>query len=170
MEFERNYFFIISLLGILLLLTYYNHAMSAPDNVDVLWGRIRGNLRIFYYISILFTAACFLYILHYLYITLSLDYNKSLQLLFTISAIIVLSMFWMPFSLKNVVYQLPRYKIIIISILLAVSIASLLLAYELFTIQEKKYKMQKNIAFIAAIYFFFHTFVMDTIIWSMNFF
>ena len=170
MQFERNYFVIISLLGVLLLLTYYNFSQSGKNNVELLWGRIKDKLLIFYYISMLLTAISFLTILYYLYITTSLDYNKSLQILFTISTIIVISMFWMPISLKYLVYKLFKYKVLIVSILLGISIASLLLALEIYGINEKKYKFEKNIAFYAAIYFFFHIFFMDTVLWTQNFF
>jgi lipid-A-disaccharide synthase-like uncharacterized protein len=170
MKFERNYFIIISLLGAILLLTYFNFIQSGKNNDELLWGRIKNNLRKVYYGSMFLTILSFLIILYYLYITEALNYNNSLQILITISAIIILSMFWMPLSLKYITFQLDKYKVLITAILLFVSIASLLLSIEIYKINEKKYVLQKNIAFAAAIYFFFHTFVLDTIIWTQYFF
>lgn len=170
MKFEQNYFIIIALLGAILLLTYYNFIHSGIDNAELLWGRIKDNLRKMYYVSMLITAISFILILYYLFLTNSLDYNNSLQILMTICAIIILSMFWMPISLKYLIVKLDKYKILITAILFFVALASLLLAIELYKINEKKYKTQKNIAFAAAIYFFFHTFVLDTIVWTQHFF
>lgn len=170
MKFERNYFIIISLLGAILLLTYYNFIQSGKNNAELLWGRIKDNLQILFCVSMFITMISFFIVLYYLYITESLDYNNSLQILITISAVIILSMFWMPMSLKYVTFKLDKYKALITAILLFVSITSLLLSIEIYKIKEKKYVMQKNIAFAGAIYFFFHTFVLDTIIWTQHFF
>jgi hypothetical protein len=60
MKFNRIYFFIIVLLFISLLYSYYYFAKTSPNFLK-LWGRIPDSKKNIYYISVLITLIGFFY-------------------------------------------------------------------------------------------------------------
>ena len=68
MEFNNTYFSIISILGILLLYSYYYFINLKKSNLRDLWGRIKPDTKLynFYLISIVLAALGFVLMMYYL--------------------------------------------------------------------------------------------------------
>jgi hypothetical protein len=84
-------------------------------------------------------------------------------------AIVFLSLFWMPLSLSYLKQGRPDWlKYSIIGLLLAIALASLYAATIINNITETN--LNKQLAFYGMLYFFCHTFFLDTLVWPSNFF
>ena len=163
MEFSRLYLAIISVLGILLLVSYkYLYSVK-------LWGSIDGSFRSWYLISMFVAAFGFILMMYYMRIGKSFSHSDVMQLFITSLVIIIISMLWMPFSLQYYKHPILWLKIIILLILLTVALAGFYAILRIYWVKETEYKMTKIMAIIGMKYFFLHTFVLDLIIWSKNF-
>jgi len=76
----------------------------------------------------------------------------------------------MPLSLVYLKSSYASIKYSIIVILLIVAFASLYSLTLINNIKEKTYNLHKQMALIGTSYFFFHTFVLDSLLWSYKFF
>jgi hypothetical protein len=165
MEFNRIYIFILAILGIILLYSYY-YFFKTDNNSIKLWGRIKGNLLKLYYVSMLLSALGFLLLFYYI-VTSNIFTQNNINLIFgLLISIIVISMFWMPLSLYYMKNKSEVIKYLIIFILFLVALSTLYLLYVLKSINDKNNKL----ALIGMTYFFIHAFFFDTITWSYNFF
>ena len=164
MEFNRLYLIIISILG-LLLLASYKFLYSVK-----LWGKIDGNFRYWYSISMLFAALGFIFMMIYMLVSKSFTNSDVSQLFITSLVIIIVSMLWMPVSLQY--YKHPSFwsKSIIMLILLVVALAGLYAIIKIYLVKELNHNTLKIMAILGMKYFFFHTFVLDFITWPKNFF
>jgi hypothetical protein len=169
MKFDTKYIIIIAILGIILLYSYYYFAKNT-ENVNKLWGRIKGKLLNIYYISMILSAIGFLLLFYYLIISNSFTENQVYRLLITLLLIVVVSMIWMPLSIYYLKNKKNLYKILIYIVLFVVAISSLALIITLNEIKENKLIFYKNLAMIGMIYFFIHAFFFDFLIWTHNFF
>jgi hypothetical protein len=169
MEFNRSYLLILVILGIILLYSYYYYFTNDKRSIS-LWGRIKGNLLNIYYFSMLAAALGFLLLFYYLIIGKSFSQSDNTKLIITLFIMLVLSMLWMPLSLKYLDKKEDIYKYLVLLVLLLVSISIIYLLYTLYNVKEYKNILTKNIAFIGMIYYFIHAFFFDFILWSYNFF
>ena len=164
--------FCIGLLGTLLLYSYYYYGTTNKKNADKLWGGINSYLKTFYIISMCLSAIGFLTLLSYLFKSTSLTSLQASHIVIGLVCIIIFSLFWMPLSLyylKNGSSSLS-IQYTIIAVLLSVAFASLYSLTLINNIKEKTNTIHKQIAVIGMSYFFFHTFVLDSLLWSYNFF
>ena len=76
MIFNRNYIIIFSLLGLLLLYSYY-YFLNDNKNTLKLWGSIKGSLLKVYYLSMLLSLIGFILLYIYLFISNSFSKNDS---------------------------------------------------------------------------------------------
>jgi hypothetical protein len=172
MEFNKIYFSIISILGILLLYSYYYFLNLKKSNLRDLWGRIKTgtNFYNFYLISMIIAALGFLLMMYYLLVG-NLFTQKDITHLFISSLVIlVASLLWMPLSLEYIRHPSLWLKMIIIIILLMVACAGYYIILRLYWINDRENKSARILSILGMIYFFFHTFILDAIIWSRNFF
>jgi hypothetical protein len=172
MEFNKLYLLIISILGLLLLYSYYYFFNIKKSNFDDLWGRIdrKSKLHNFYLVSMCLAALGFMLMLYYFLVSYSFSQSDITQLFILSLLIVVISMIWMPLSLEYVKYPRTWLKILIIIVLLVIAFSSLYTIIKLYMINETRNKISRNLAILGMIYFFFHTFFLDTIIWTTNFF
>ena len=162
-------FFFLGLLGLLLLYSYYYFAKENESNVTNLWARIKSSLKTYYIGSMFLAAFGFLIVLGYLAKTQALKHNQATSMMWALYAIVFLSLFWMPLSLSYLKQGRPDWlKYSIIGLLLAIAFASLYAATIINNIAETN--LNKQLAFYGMVYFFCHTFFLDTLVWTSNFF
>lgn len=170
MKFNTEYIIIISILGIILLYSYYYYAQKNQNNVLKLWGRIKGNFLYVYYASMLLSAIGFLFLFYYLFLTNSLTRDQINKMFIALILIIAVSIIWMPLSLYYLKNKKDIYKYLIIFVLLVVSFSILYFITILNNVKEDKNILQKKLALMGMTYFFIHCFFFDSLIWSYNFF
>jgi hypothetical protein len=169
MKFDNTYIIIISILGIILLYSYYYYA-TTNKNVMKLWGSISGNLLYVYYTSMLLSAIGFLFLFYYLIISNTLTKDNINNIYYGLLGIVVISMLWMPLSLHYLTNKNLLYKILIITVLLLVVISTLYVLYTLNSINDKVNPISYSLALYGMIYFFIHAFFFDSLLWTYNFF
>lgn len=169
MKFDNIYIVILSILGIILLYSYY-YLFKNNKNAPKLWGRISGNLLNIYYFSMLLSTIGFLLLFYYIIKTNIFTQNNINQIFISLLAIIIISMVWMPLSLYYMKNKNDLIKYLIIIVLLLVAISTLYLLYVVNNINDNNNKIYKTLALIGMSYFFIHAFFFDTITWSYNFF
>lgn len=170
MKFNNSYIIILTILGVILLYSYYYLAITNKNTVLKLWGRIKGNFLYLYYLSMLLSAIGFLLLYYYLLISNNLTKDQINKLFISLVLIVVISMFWMPLSLYYLKNPKIIYKYLILLILLLVALSILYLLFVLSAIKDDKNKIQKQAAIIGMSYFFIHAFFFDFTMWSYNFF
>ena len=169
MKFDTKYIIIIAILGIILLYSYYYFAKNT-ENVNKLWGRIKGNFLNVYYLSMILSAIGFLLLFYYLIISNNFTEDQVNKLFIALLLIVIVSMIWMPLSIYYLKNKKDLYKFLIYIVLFIVAISSLYLIYILNQTDEYKLKLYKNLALIGMIYFFIHAFFFDFLMWTHNFF
>ena len=161
--------FFLGLLGLLLLYSYYYYAKQNESNLTKLWARIKAPYQPYYIGSMFLSAFGFLFVLGYLAQTSALKSDQATHLLRALFSIVFLSLFWMPASLSYLQQGRPAWlKYSIIGLLLAIAFASLYATTIINTIAETT--LSKQVAVFSMAYFFCHTFFLDTLTWSANFF
>ena len=161
----------IGIIGMLLLYSYYYYATQNKANVSNLWGGIKNpTIRKFYYASMIVAALCFLIMLWYLFKTHSLTKQQTYEIMASLFAIVFVSLFWMPLSLHYIKKKSPLLKWTIIAVLLLIALSALNAVRILKNINETHHKVSKKIALYSMVHFFIHTFFLDTLVWSFNFF
>jgi len=168
MRFNNSHFFVIIVLGVILLYSYYFFLSENKNSVTQLWGTIKGNLLNFYYISMILSAFGFIALLVYLLNTNNLTSIQIKQLFLSMMAIVVISMLWLPLSLLYLKDKSMIYRILDLIVLFLVAASSYYCAYIIYSIKDKEHQTLKNIALGGMGYFFFHTFFLDFITWSAN--
>lgn len=172
MEFNKIYLSIITILGILLLYSYYYFLNLKKSNLNDLWGKIeqKGAFYNFYLISMIIAALGFMLMMYYLLICNSFT-KKDIKHIFIASLIILIaSMCWMPLSLEYLRHPSIWLKILIICILLLVAGGSYYTMLRLYWTKDTKDNITRILAILGIKYLFLHTFILDLIIWSKNFF
>jgi hypothetical protein len=112
----------------------------------------------------------FMLMLYYFLVSDSFSQSDITQLFILSILIVVISMIWMPLSLEYVKYPRTWLKTLIIIVLLIIAFSGLYSIIKLYMINDTRHKISRNLAILGMIYFFFHTFFLDTIIWTTNFF
>ncbi len=168
MEFNRNYFTIISILGILLLYSYYYFINLKKSNLNDLWGGIKPNSKLynFYIISIGLAALGFILMMYYLLVGNSFNEKDIKHIFISTLVILIASMFWMPLTLEYIKHPQPWLKTIIIIILLIVACGGYYTMLRLYWTNDTKHKISRILSILGMKYFFLHTFILDCIIWS----
>jgi hypothetical protein len=172
MNFPKTYFYIISILGILLLYSYYFLIKLKKSNANNLWNRIKqnGDLMGYYYISMILATIGFIIMMIYLLVSDSFSEEDIRHIFLSLLAIVVVSMLWMPLSLYYINHQASWLKYIIVIVLLIISYSAYCLLSRLYGINEKKYKTIRILSIIGMTVFFLHTFILDSITWPTYFF
>jgi hypothetical protein len=169
MKFDRTYIFIISILGIILLYSYYYYGTTTKNPLR-LWGRIDGNFRNVYYLSMILSTIGFLLLFYYLINTNVLTTDNINNIFYGLLGIVVISIFWMPLSIEYLNKKSLLYKFLIIFVLLLVAISTLYVIYILNSIKDTVNPISHTLALYGMIYFFIHAFFFDSLLWSFNFF
>lgn len=171
MQFNKSYIFILAILGIILLYSYYYLIVNNKNSMK-LWGRINGNFLYIYYVSMLLSTIGFLFLFYYLNITNIFNQYQINRIFISLLCVVIISMLWMPLSLKYM-NETNKSNILmyqILAVLLLVALSSLYLVFLIYNIEDNSHKISKLLAVIGMSYFFIHAFFFDFITWSKNFF
>lgn len=165
MKFNIEYIIFISILGIILLYSYYFYAQKS--NVLQLWGKIKGDLLIVYYTSMVISAIGFLLLFYYLINSNKFTKELNMQIFISLILIVGISIFWMPLALNYLKNKKDIIKYLIILVLLIVAFSTLYLIYLLYQINDNS--IENKLAKAGMIYFFIHAFFFDSLLWTYNF-
>jgi hypothetical protein len=168
MKFGTNNIIIISILGIILLYSYYYFLKFDPKLL--LWGRINGKFLNVYYISMILSLIGFILLFYYLIINNNFTQIEVKKLLISLISIIVISIFWMPLSLYYLKNKSTIIKYLDIFVLFLVALSTFYLLTILYKTNDTKNIIANRLALAGMIYFFIHVFFFDFISWSYNFF
>lgn len=173
MQFNRLYLFILIILFLTLLYSYYYFSKNAP-NFQKLWGRIPESKKNIYYGSIFITLVAFIIFLYYLLISNSFiadTASKQITKLFVILVIfLLLSISWTPMSLYYLTNKSTMVKYQIILIMFLIPLSLIYPIYVLYNLRDDKQPLLKNISLAGIVYYFLHTFILDGILWCYYFF
>jgi hypothetical protein len=169
MKFNRIFLTYIFIFAALLLLSYY--LASKTKNFELLWGRIKKEDRPMYLISVLLCAVSFILFLYYVFIKSDFT-QEQITIIFTLCLLIIfLSKFWTLFSFQYLENKKPLWKYATKFVLLMIPITIITLLYNVYKINDKKdLSILKLFVMVGLVYFLLHTFFLDFILWSRNFF
>jgi hypothetical protein len=164
-------FFSNTILGAILLFSYYYFININPKIVNKLWGSIKGLERNLTIISGIVTSLLYLVLIYYLSFSFKKsNYNNKLinEIVTYQILLIIISMFWLPLSIEYIKNKNILLKFSIILTLFLVAIFAFIIFYKLLNIEDNK--LIKKLALFAAFMLFFHTFFLDFINWNIKFF
>jgi hypothetical protein len=172
MKFNKEYIIIISILGSILIYSYYYYAIKNSKIVNQLWGNITKNKNLLktYYLSMFLSFIGFLFLFYYLLTNNNFTQTNINTIFISLLFIVIISMFWMPLSLYYLKNNNELIKYLILFVLFIVAFSSFILLRTLFNINDNKNKIVYILAITGMTYFFIHTFFFDFILWSYNFF
>ena len=152
-----------------MLFSYY--LASKTKNFELLWGRIKKEHRPVYLFSVLVCAISFILFLYYVFVKSDFT-QEQITIIFTLCLLIIfLSKFWTLFSFQYLDNKRPFWKYATQFVLLMIPITIITLLYNVYKINDKKdLSVLKFFVMAGLLYFFLHTFFMDFILWSHNFF
>ena len=155
--------------GAILLYSYYRLGVNTPY-VNKLWGKIDGNFKNVYIISIFISAFPFLLTVYYLNVDKKLDQQIKNKIYLGLLGIVLFSIFWMPLSILYLLKKEDKCMIrkLVIFTLFLVAASAFYVLRELYLINDNSLIYKGS--FYGMCYFFFHVFVLDFITWSYNFF
>ncbi len=169
MNFPKDKLVILCVLGIILLYSYYYFITISPSNLEILWAGIKGFYRNMYIFSMILAAVGFMFLLYYFYVS-SLSESQINNLFVGAVLVILILMLWMPLSLKYSKNKSKTYQFMVLVVLFSVVFATLYIISIIDNIDDKKNKDILNLARFGMYYFLFHTFILDSLTWSFNFF
>jgi hypothetical protein len=160
---------LLFLAGFFLLFSYYRLSINTSF-VNELWGNIDGELKNFYMISIFISAIPFIATLYYINTKTNINSKIIDKIYFGLLSIVLFSIFWMPLSILYLLKKQDKNMImyLVLLTLFLVALSTLFVVYQLYLINDQS--LLYNISFYGMLYFLFHTFVLDFITWSYNFF
>ena len=162
--------FVNTILGLLLLYSYY-FLINKLEKPQRLWGRIHEKYRPIYTVSMLLAALGYMLMMYFLVVKVK-NNNELMREILVLQIIVILaSMLWMPLTIRYMKNKNAIIKSIVILVLFTVAIASFGNFFKVSKIiVPKKEKYLKLISILGAFYLFFHTFVLDFLLWNYNFF
>ena len=164
-------FFSNTILGAILLFSYYYFININPKIANKLWGSIKGLERNLTFISGIVTSVLYLVLIYYLSFSFKKsNYNNKLinEIVTYQILLIIISMLWLPLSIEYIKNKNILLKFSIILTLFLVAIFAFIIFYKLLNIEDNK--LIKKLALFAAFMLFFHTFFLDFINWNIKFF
>ena len=173
---QKSLFIIINLIfGSILLYTYYRGVTSNPEIASKLWGGVPIHLTK-YIVSSMFLGAIGYFFFSY-YLIFKVDHNTlivfnkySFQLFIILYLLILIpSCFWIDLSIHYVINQNPLVWKLIVLVLYTVGISSLILLLSLLNINPNDGSILYKFAIIGCIFFTFHTFFLDGLLWTIFF-
>ena len=164
-------FFSNTILGAILLFSYYYFIKINQNIANKLWGNIKGLERNLTIISGIITSVLYLVLIYYFSFSFKKsNYNNKLvnKIVKYQILLIIISMFWLPLSIEYIKNKNIILKFSIILTLFLVALFAFLILYNLLKVNDNK--LIKKLALFAAFMLFFHTFFLDFINWNLKFF
>lgn len=168
-------------LGLILSLQYVYYIYTLK-NPDILWGNIKGVLRIVYIVSIFLAIFSYIYLAWYLLFKINPYKTRVLGKRFYESGykyyiiafliILIFSLLWLPVTLnylssgnKKIFYR----TVFILSMVALGSIFLALLVYQTKFKNMEKYKYYYYTAIVCSLWFMFHVTYLDAYLWPQYF-
>lgn len=160
--------------GVAVIGSYVLWLRGSPGGADALWGGVPARIRPVYTASMILSAIGYLLVLYYLLVAAVPD---AVQICGSpgfewFIPIIVLMLFpsalWMPLSSLYVDRPSTSIWVAVRTVLFIVGLASIALAWALLAL-EPSGGVAYWLAVVGSIWFAFHTFVLDSILWAALF-
>lgn len=166
---------VINVLGGIAVIGSYILGLNAQSGgANALWGGVPANVRSLYGISMILSALGYFFFLYYIFFRIDpggavIGGRFGFWPFYAIFLLILIpSAFWMPLTNLYVTNPGTGLWIGIRAVLLIVGLASIALAVVLLSLQERA-GAAYWLAVAGSIYFAFHTFILDAIIWAALF-
>lgn len=165
---SKKFFIAVLIIGIIGVgLSYYLGAQSLPNGVSDLWGDMPEQIKSLYFLT---GGLAFLgYILAFIFITFKTDLYNYYPFSRSMIVILVASMLWMPYTAEMINEPASFTWIKVRIALLLVGLGAWFFMRRIWVTQGEGHGIWKKWALGGAIVFFFHTMVMDAILWPMLF-
>ncbi len=172
MAIEHIIFLIIIVTGGLAVLGSYVWGLKKyPGSSNPLWGGVPAKYRSKYTASMLIAVLGYFLFVYYLFFQIN-PAEVSIAGIFDFSVfyfifllILIPSAFWMPLTSYYVQKPNRRTWNQIRAVLAVVGLASMALVWALYSIETESFEVLHRLAVIGAVYFTFHTLILDAIIW-----
>lgn len=161
--------------GAAVLGSYVLWLRGSPGGADALWGGVPARLRPVYTVSMILSAIGYLAIFYYLHFEPGPDevtIGGGLGFVWFIPVIVLMlfpSALWMPLSSLYADRPSRGAWIGVRAVLFVVGLASIALAWALFTLRPNNSDTAYWFAVVGSCYFAFHTFVLDAVLWAALF-
>jgi hypothetical protein len=161
--------------GVAVMGSYVLGLRGESRGANALWGGVPARIRPVYTVSMLLSAIGYLAVLYYVFFELVSD---EVEIAGTLGFVVFIpvfvlvlvpSAFWMPLS--NVYVDKPSTGtwLAIRTVLFVVGLASIALAWALFALEPNDHGVAYWFAVVGSVYFAFHTFILDAIVWAALF-
>jgi len=166
----------INIIGGIAVIGSYVYGINAqPGGADALWGGVPENVRLLYTISMCIAAIGYFLFLYYVLAKVNPDKTRIgkafgfsiFHVIFT--AILLPSALWMPLTNLYLSNQTTSNWAGVILVLVMVGIGSLGLAITLIKLRPVTDVALRRLAIAGAVYFTFHTLILDAVIWPVLF-
>lgn len=166
---------LINAIGGIAVIGSYILGLRGDASADVLWGGVPESIRPVYAVSMVLSALGYFAFLNLLLlrvnpgeVTVGRRFGYTIfHLIFCL--ILIPSAFWMPLTNLYVNDGGGGLWAGIRTVLFVVGLASLALAWALFTLRPRSRGTAYRAAVVGAFYFAFHTFVLDAVLWAALF-
>ncbi len=169
-------FLLINLVGgVAVIGSYVLGLRGASGGASALWGGVSERLRPVYTLSMVLSAAGYLAVLFLILFKLdpgevTIGGRSGFALLYPTFLLILLpSAAWMPLTRRHVSEPRTGTWVAVRVVLLVVGLASIALVWALSTLEPGNQGAAYWVAVVGSIYFAFHTFVLDAILWAALF-
>jgi hypothetical protein len=160
--------------GVAVLGSYVLWLKGSPGGADALWGGVPAKIRPVYGVSMIFSAIGYLAVLYYLFFTADpgeVQIAGGSGFVWFIPIIVLMlfpSALWMPLSALYLDRPGRGAWVGVRVVLFVVGLASIALAWALLAL-EPSGGAAYWIAVVGSIWFAFHTFVLDAVVWAALF-
>lgn len=165
---KKQFLVLVTLIGLMGIATsYYLGIREMPNGINDLWGNTPKNIKPLYYIT---TSLAFIgFSFAFFYVVFKTDLFNYYPITRSVIIIMVASMLWLPYTAEMVNDPTSFTWIKTRIALLLVGLGSWFFFRRMWFMQDQEESRWKKLAVIGSGIFFFHTMVMDAILWPMWF-
>jgi hypothetical protein len=167
---------VINIVGGIAVIGSYIYGLNAQSGgANVLWGGVPSGIRPVYTVSMILSALGYFAFIYFILFRLNpadvtIAGRFSFSLFYVIFILMLLpSALWMPLTNLYVSHSGLSLWLAVRAVLFIVGLASITLAWGLFTLNIREPALPYWLAFGGSAYFAFHTFILDAIVWAALF-
>jgi len=143
--------------------SYYLGIEAMPGGVNDLWGNTPENLKPLYYLTTVLALLGF--IITYVFLVFKTDLMSYYPISRSAIVILVASMLWLPYTARMIDDPSTFTWVKIRIALFLVGLGSWFLFRRIMQLHDQGYGIWRKMAVIGSGVFFFHTMIMDAVIW-----
>ena len=161
---EKKFFTLTTIIGLVGVgVSYYFGIKALPEGPQVLWGNTAENLKPFFLLTTALAIIGFAVTVYFL--LFKTDLMNYYPISRSVIVILVASMLWMPYMVQMIENPASFTWIKIRIVLLLVGLGAWFLFRRIMILEEEDYGLWRKLAVVGSGLFFFHTFVMDAVLW-----